>query len=81
MLTPETMNLLESGKKDVGKDKDGENVPKLEFAEVVFSVPCNLVKNDYQNTSKVLFTFLPNNNLVINKSFTTFFNDYEHNQY
>ena len=35
LLTPETMKLLESGKKDVDKDKDGENVPKLESAEVV----------------------------------------------
>ena len=23
-------------------------------------MPCNLVKNDYQHTSKVLFTFVPN---------------------
>ena len=51
--------MLASGKKDVDKDKDGENVPKLESVEVV-SVHCNLVKNDYQHTSKVLFTFLPN---------------------
>ena len=51
--------MLASGKKDVDKDKDGENVPKLESVEVV-SVHCNLVKNDYQHTSKVLFTFIPN---------------------
>ena len=36
-----------------------ENVPKLESVEVVL-VHCNLVKNDYQNTLKVLFTFVPN---------------------
>ena len=59
LLTPETMKLLESGKKDVDKYKDGENVPKLESVEVVL-VHCNLVKNDYQHTSKVLFTFVPN---------------------
>ena len=41
------------------KDKNGENVPKLESAEVVL-IHCNLVKNDYQHTSKVLFTFVPN---------------------
>ena len=58
MLTLETMKLLISGGKDVGKDKDGENVPKLESVKVVL-VHCNLVKNDYQHTSKVLFTFLP----------------------
>ena len=61
LLTPETMKLLESGKKDVDKYKDGENVPKLESVEVVL-VHCNLVKNDYQHTSKVLFTFVPNKN-------------------
>ena len=59
LLTPETMKLLESGKKDVDKYKDGENVPKLESVEVVL-VHCNLVKTDYQYTSKVLFTVVPN---------------------
>ena len=55
LLTPETMKLLGSTKKDVDKDKDGENVPKLESVEVIL-VHCNLVKNDYQHESKVLFT-------------------------
>ena len=32
---------------------------KLESAEV-FLVHCNLVNNNYQQTSKVLFTFVPN---------------------
>ena len=58
LLTPETMKSLGSTKKDVDKDKYGEIVPKLEFVEVV-SVHCNLVKNGYQHTSKVLFTFVP----------------------
>ena len=53
------MKLLESIKKVVDKDKNGENVPKLESVEVIL-VHCNLVKNDYQHTSKVLFTFVPN---------------------
>ena len=52
------MKLLGSTK-DVDKDKDEENVPKLESVEVVL-VHCNLVKNDYQHTSKVLFSFVPN---------------------
>ena len=59
MLTAEAKKLLESTKKDVDKDKDGEIVPKLESVEVVL-VHCNLVKNDYQHTSKVLFSFVPN---------------------
>ena len=59
LLSPETMKLLGSTKKDVDQDKDGENVPKLESVEVVL-VHCNLVKNDYQHTSKVLFSFIAN---------------------
>ena len=47
------------GKKDVDKIKDGENLPKLESVEVVL-IHCNLVKNDYQHASKVLFTFVSN---------------------
>ena len=53
------MKLLGSTKKVVDKDKNEERVPKLEIVEVVL-VYCNLVKNDYQHTSKVLFTFVPN---------------------
>ena len=53
------MKLLGSTKKDVDKNKDGEILSKLESVEVVF-VHCNLVKNDYQHTSKVLFSFVSN---------------------
>ena len=53
------MKLLGSTKKDVDKDKNRENVPKLESVEVVL-VHCNLVNNNYQQASKVLFTFVPN---------------------
>ena len=34
-------------------------MPKLESIEVVL-VHCNLVNNNYQQASKVLFTFVPN---------------------
>ena len=34
LLTRETMKLLGSSEKDVDKDKNGENVPKLQSAEV-----------------------------------------------
>ena len=57
--TLETMRLLGSTKKDVDADKSSENVPKLESAEVVL-VRCNLVKNDYQHSSKLLYSFVPN---------------------
>ena len=59
LLTPETMRLLGSTKKDVDSDKNNENVPKLESVEIVL-VHCKLVKNDYEHTSKVLFSFVSN---------------------
>ena len=59
LLTPETRKLLGSTKKVVDKDENSENVPKVESVEVVL-VHCNLVKNDYQHASKVLFRFVPN---------------------
>ena len=58
-LSLETMKLLGSTKKDVDQDKDGEDVTKRESIEIVL-VHCNLVNNNYQQTSKVLFTFVPN---------------------
>ena len=59
LFSPETMKLLGSTREDADKDKDGEDVPKLESVEVVL-VHCNLVNNSYQQASKVLFTFVPN---------------------
>ena len=59
LLTPKTMKLLGSTKKDVDSDKNSGNVSKLESFEVAL-VHCNLVKNDYQHSSKVLFSFVSN---------------------
>ena len=53
------MQLLGSSKKVIDKNKDGEIVPRLETVDVVL-VDCNLVNNNYQQASKVLFTFVPN---------------------
>ena len=58
-LTTETMKLLGSTKNEITKDKNGENIPHLEITEVVL-VHCNLVNNDYQEDSRVLYTFVPN---------------------
>ena len=58
LITPETMKLLESTKNKITKDKNGENVPHLEITEVVL-VHCNIA-NDYQQNSRVLYTFAPN---------------------
>ena len=59
LLTPETMKLLGSTKSKITKDKNGEIVAHLEVAELVL-VHCNLVNNDYQQDSRILFTFVPN---------------------
>ena len=59
LLTPETMKLLGSTNSKIAKDKNGENVPHLENVEVVL-VHCNLVNNDYQQNSRILYTFVPN---------------------
>ena len=58
-LTPETMKLLGSTESKINKDKNGENVPHLEVVELVL-VLGNLVNNDYQQDSRILFTFVPN---------------------
>ena len=63
LLSEETMQLLGSSKNVIDKNKDGEVVPRLEAVEVVLG-HCNLVNNNYQQASKVLFTFVPNKNLV-----------------
>ena len=62
LLSSETMKLLGSTKNDVDQDKDGEDVPKLESAEIVL-VHYNLVNNNYQQALKVIFNF------VLNKQF------------
>ena len=59
LLTPETMKLFGRSKNKITKDKNGENVPHLEIVELVL-VHCNLVNNDYQQGSRILYTFIPN---------------------
>ena len=59
LLTKETMELLGSTKNKIAKDENGENVPHFEITEVVL-VHCNMVNNDYQHDSEVLYTFVPN---------------------
>ena len=59
LLTPETMKLLGSTKIKITKNENGENVPHLEISEVIL-IHCDIVNNDYQQYSRVLFTFAPN---------------------
>ena len=53
------MKLLGSAENKITKDKNGENVPRLEVVELVL-VHCNLVNNDYQQDSRILYAFVPN---------------------
>ena len=52
------MKLLGSTKNKITKDKNRENVPHLEITEVVLA-HCKMVNNDYQQDSRVLYTFVP----------------------
>ena len=52
------MKLLGCTKDTIDADKNSENVPRLGSVEVVL-VHCNLVNNNYQQASRVLFTFVP----------------------
>ena len=59
LLTPETIKLPGSIENKITKDKNDENVPHFEITDIVL-VHCNFVKNDYQQDSRVLYTFVPN---------------------
>ena len=59
LLPPETMKLLGSTESKITKDKNDENVPHLEILELVL-FHCNLVDNDYQQDSRILYTFVSN---------------------
>ena len=59
LLTSGTIKLLGSTENKITKDKNGENVLHLEITEVLL-VHCNIVNNDYQQDSRVLYTFVPN---------------------
>ena len=57
------MKLLGITKNKITKDKNGENVSHLEITEVVL-VHWNIVNNDYQQDSRLLYTFVPNKSFV-----------------
>ena len=59
LLSKETMKLLGSSKSIIDSNKNSELVPKLESVDLVL-MHCNLINNDYQKASRVLFTFVPN---------------------
>ena len=53
------MKLLGSTENKITKDKNGEHLPHLEITEEVL-VHCNIVNSDYQQDSRVLYSFVPN---------------------
>ena len=59
LLMPETIKLLKTTKSKLTKNKNGENVHHLQITEAVL-IHCNIVNRDYQDDSRVLFTFAPN---------------------
>ena len=59
LLSPETMKLLGITKSKITKDENGETVPHLENTEIVL-IYCNIINNDYQQDSRVLYTFVAN---------------------
>ena len=72
-------------KKLIDKTKDEENVPSLDVAEIVL-VQCNIVDNQYQQKSELLYTFTTNksyayllnvepNTIVFLKTYSTEFDD------
>ena len=56
LLTPKTMKWLRSTKSKVNNDKNGENVPHLEIAELEL-IDSDISSKDYQQDSRVLYTF------------------------
>ena len=59
LLMPKTVKLLGSTKCKMNKDKNRKNVPHLEINKVIL-VHYNIVNNDYQQDSRVSYTFVPN---------------------
>ena len=64
LLTPETMKLLGSIESKITKDKNGENVPHLEIAELVL-IHCNIVNNNYQQNLEYYIHLFQTNHLVV----------------
>ena len=59
ILSPETMKLLGSPESKIAKEENGESLPHLEIAEAVL-FQYNIVDNDYQQDSIILYTFVHN---------------------
>ena len=58
LMTPETQEFLGVSEKLLTGEVDGDKVAKLETVQTVL-VHCNLVDNDYQKNSRILYSFVP----------------------
>ena len=58
LRTPETQKLLGVSEKVVKGEVNGDLVPQLETVQTVL-VHCNLVDNEYQQDSNILYSFVP----------------------
>ena len=80
LQTPGTIKSFSWAKKLIHKAKYGENVASIEVVQVVL-VQCNLVDNQYQKKSEVLYMFTPNNSnnylLNVEPSNLTFLKTYK----
>ena len=52
------MKLLGSTESKITKDKNGENVPQLEVAELLL-IHCSLVNKNYQQNLRIFYTLTP----------------------
>ena len=55
----ETVKLTGSTKSKITENENDENIPNLEITEIVL-IHCNIIDNNYQRNSRVLYTFVPN---------------------
>ena len=58
LLTSEAMKLLGSIKSKITKNGNDQNISNLEITELAVAYG-NVVNNNYQQNSKVLYTFVP----------------------
>ena len=53
------MKLLGSTENKVNKNKDNNKIIIMIIMTLIIIVHCNIVKNDYQQDSRVLYKFVP----------------------
>ena len=58
LMTPETQRFLGSSTNAITSEINGDLAPQMKSTDVVL-VHCNLVNDDYQHDSRVLYLFVP----------------------